>query len=584
MRASLLRLTSHTQRARPRHRKGDTAHHSANVCYRQQRAQHCVMRAENVGKDDDVVLVEDKDDERDGERRRKGGLYDDANVIDARVKLLSWYDDVKRDLPWRRRGRATQQLAYEDVDAKFEPTTASTSEDADAKVRRLAELWRERAFEHGNDGRVGVMSDDQYAYGVLVSEIMSQQTQIERVAEYWRRWTTRWPTAECLANATQDEVNEEWAGLGYYRRAKYLLEGAKYVRDKLGGKYPRDVEGLLKVPGVGPYTASAVASIAFGTPAAAVDGNVYRVLTRACMIRGDPLKGTAAKEIRAVADAFVDPARAGDFNQAMMELGATTCAPKNPKCQQCPLRAWCKGVEEEERTSGAFKVTELPETAKKAPKREEQRAFVVIRRRRADADEDEFLLQKRPAKGLLAGLWEFPNVLVAEETDEVFSARPSRDLRDAHSSLSTSLIGDASSAVAVDAKRGKIIHVFSHIRQVMHYQLYDLVTVIKQEDKDEKDEKENIIITDDANATSTSTSTQPLKWYPASAFERDAVFSTSVQKLYANIARAGVGTIAHSGAGKRARDAADVNSRAQPSIAAFFAPKSHPSTTTSAVV
>ena len=555
-RASLLRLTARTHR---------NEHYR---CDARRRAHHA-MRAPGEG---DVVIKDELTGGGGAQTDNDGGLRDAANVVAAREKLLSWYDEVKRDLPWRRRrrregGGVSQRLGYDadaDADAKFEPTTTTTTTLEEDEVRRLVDLWRTRAFEHGDDDNV-VMSDDQYAYGVLVSEIMSQQTQIERVAEYWLRWTARWPTAECLANATQDEVNEEWAGLGYYRRAKYLLEGARYVRDELGGKYPRDVDGLLTVPGVGPYTASAVASIAFGTPAAAVDGNVYRVLTRACMIRGDPLKGASAKEIRAIADAFVDPERAGDFNQAMMELGATTCAPKNPKCQQCPLREWCKGLDEERRTSGAFKVTELPETAKKAPKREEQRAFVVIRRRRGD--EDEFLLQKRPEQGLLAGLWEFPNVLIAEENDEVFSARPSRDVRDAHVKLSTSLVRDVVPAGA-STSSGKIVHVFSHIRQVMHYQLYDVA-------HPSSTSHENDTIT-------TNDQTQPLKWYPSSSFERDAVFSTSVQKLYAKIARAGKRVAAHSGAGKRARDAAAAAAanaaagridRSQPSIAAFFSSK-----------
>ena len=196
-----------------------------------------------------------------------------ATDDDARASLLRWYDANKRSLPWRRRGK---QRKWIKIEALAEDAATPTRD-----VAAAATLWRERAFERdGEDGdasAIARMSDDQYAYGVLVSEIMSQQTQIERVAEYWRRWTARWPTAEALAEATIEEVNEEWAGLGYYRRARFLLNGAVYVRDALKGKYPRDVEGLSKIPGVGPYTASAVASIAFGAKTAAVDGNVYRV-------------------------------------------------------------------------------------------------------------------------------------------------------------------------------------------------------------------------------------------------------------------------------------------------------------------
>ena len=137
---------------------------------------------------------------------------------DARASLLRWYDANKRSLPWRRRGKQRKWIKIE----ALAEDAATPSRD----VAAAATLWRERAFESdGEDGEASVlarMSDDQYAYGILVSEIMSQQTQIERVAEYWRRWTARWPTAEALAEATIEEVNEEWAGLGYYRRAKFL--------------------------------------------------------------------------------------------------------------------------------------------------------------------------------------------------------------------------------------------------------------------------------------------------------------------------------------------------------------------------
>ena len=146
---------------------------------------------------------------------------------DARTSLLRWYDANKRSLPWRRRGKQRKWIKIEAV----EENAAATTRD----IAAAATMWRERAFEsddeYGETRAIARMSDDQYAYGILVSEIMSQQTQIERVAEYWRRWTARWPTAEALADATIEEVNEEWAGLGYYRRAKFLLNGAIYVRD-----------------------------------------------------------------------------------------------------------------------------------------------------------------------------------------------------------------------------------------------------------------------------------------------------------------------------------------------------------------
>lgn len=511
-----------------------------------------------------TTMDADADDEVETGRRLYGAEYveswKDEETRESREKLLSWYDGVKRSLPWRRsRPQVTVEVlddAEEDARAVVKMERAETSGRMDeGEVESAAKLWSERAFENGG------MDPNQYAYGVLVSEIMSQQTQIDRVAEYWTRWTKRWPTAEALANATIEEVNEEWAGLGYYRRAKFLLEGARYVRDELKGVYPRTVDGLLKIPGVGPYTASAVASIAFGTRAAAVDGNVYRVLTRACLIKGDPLKGEAAKEIRRVADAFLDPSRPGDFNQAMMELGATVCTPANPKCESCPAQDWCAGLDKARATNGVYKVTELPETAKKAEKRQEQRAFIVARKSvKAETDENGvggetesmYLLSKRPEGGLLGGLWEFPNSLIAEESDDVFSKRPTSDVRRAHDALRTEL--GASHAVYDESVKGKSVHVFSHIRQVMHYQLVNV------ED-------------DESNPIAAASLNRELKWFPAVAFEESGIFSTGVQKLYASVQKLGSRRAPkHSGAVKRAKLSDASKSKGQTSLSAFFAP------------
>jgi hypothetical protein len=165
---------------------------------------------------DDLKCEVDVDDER--APSTSTSTRDDARFTDedARESLLAWYDARARDLPWRRRPGSTQR-AWTELELETTP-----NDDDDEDVERFATMWRERAFETDANGRSRGMSDDQYAYGVLVSEIMSQQTQIERVAEYWRRWTRRWPTATALSRATIEEVNDEWAGLGYYRRAKYL--------------------------------------------------------------------------------------------------------------------------------------------------------------------------------------------------------------------------------------------------------------------------------------------------------------------------------------------------------------------------
>lgn len=253
-----------------------------------------------------------------------------------------------------------------------------------------------------------------------------------------------------------------------------------------------------------------------------------------------------------MANALIDPERAGDFNQAMMELGATTCTPKNPKCEQCPLREWCAGLERERATSGVFKVTELPEVAKKAPKREEQRAFCVVRKRAVDG-EDMYLLQKRPETGLLAGLWEFPNALVAEESDDAFSARPAKDLKDAHEALFEMFASAYKSRENVETPlAGKVTHAFSHIRQVMHFRVADLDA--------------------DADLDAITARHEALRWFPSSSFAQASIFSTSVQKLYAKVV--GAKTHTPSGAGKRLRDdvrrARDDSQRA---ISDFFVKK-----------
>jgi A/G-specific adenine glycosylase len=326
-----------------------------------------------------------------------------------------------------------------------------------------------------------------------------------------------------------------------------------------------------------------VASIAFGTKTAAVDGNVYRVITRVKMIKGDPLKGDAAKEIRRVADAFVDAERPGDFNQAMMELGATVCTPQNPKCDSCPISAWCGGFAKQRETSGVFKVTAFPETAKKAEKRQEQRAFVVLRRAaHGDGDtkpEFEYLLSKRPEGGLLGGLWEFPNALIAIEPDDTFALRPKSDVRNAHDALCEEL--GASSRQNVDAVSGKAVHIFSHIRQVMHYQLVDSIP------RDTTAANGDDIVARNAPE-------RELKWFPARAFEESGVFSSGVVKVYSKCTATSVlrAKPNASGAQKRLRDAGascEIDA-SQTSIKAFFgsavgaspAPGAHRGTKTSA--
>ena len=421
---------------------------------------------------------------------------------EARQALLEWYDANHRVLPWRRNVHSRH---CEPTDARVGEPTDDPNEDADSIDEKM--YWRLDLC-----GSVGAARDvprDQYAYGVWVSEIMSQQTQIERVATYWLRWMAKWPTVHALANATQEEVNELWAGLGYYRRARFLLEGARHIsassddRDD-SSRFPSTFKALAGVPGVGPYTAAAVASIAFEEPVAAVDGNVIRVAARLAAARGggDPAKAgtSAAAAVRAVANAMLARERPGDFNQAMMELGATVCAPRNPKCSACPVAAHCVGLELQTASVGTeqndalptetFAVDSIPEKEKKAPKREEIVAVRFVEARvataKGDAESDAegtafeeeehvgYLLTKREEGGLLGGLWEFPSARMETPNEPVSASSAAwvsaqtRIASRAFENLPFPFDGAIVDASDSDTYVGAVTHVFSHVRQTMH--------------------------------------------------------------------------------------------------------------------
>jgi A/G-specific adenine glycosylase len=216
-------------------------------------------------------------------------------------------------------------------------------------------------------------------YKIWVSEIMLQQTRVEVVCDYYRRWLRAFPTIQSLARAPYSRVLKLWEGLGYYSRAKNLHRAAKLT----GGRVPDSVEELLKLPGIGRYTAGAIASIAFGERAPLVDGNVARVLARVFGLTGNGKLWTLAEEL-------LPEKNCGDFNQALMELGALVCVPANPRCDVCPLRPVC-----------ATRGDALP-VRKRRRTRHVTQDVLFIRRNGA------VLLRQRPASGLLAGMWELP--------------------------------------------------------------------------------------------------------------------------------------------------------------------------------
>jgi A/G-specific adenine glycosylase len=281
-------------------------------------------------------------------------------------------------------------------------------------------------------------------YRIWVSEIMLQQTRVDTVIPYYERFMDKFPTIEALASAPEDEVLKAWEGLGYYSRARNLQTAVREVSELYGGKVPDNPEEISSLRGVGPYTAGAILSIAYNRPEPAVDGNVMRVLSRMFLIEDDIAKPATRVRMEKVIRQLIPSGAAGDFNQAIMELGALVCTPKSPHCLTCPVMERCEG-----RLAG--KELELPvKTRAKAP-RQEYRAVALIEG--TGDNRGKILLRKRPSEGLLAGMWELPHVLLAGE-----SLDGSADV------LPELLKQEAGLAVRPIEHFRDIDHIFSHIR------------------------------------------------------------------------------------------------------------------------
>jgi len=276
-----------------------------------------------------------------------------AKIAPLRRQLLEWYARNRRDLPWR----------------------------------------------HNPD-----------PYSIWVSEIMLQQTRVAVVVDRYQAFLARFPTLTSLAQAPEQDVLAQWSGLGYYRRARMLHKAANFVVDHLNGRLPASSEALLMLPGIGCYTAAAIASIAHGEVIAVVDGNVERVLCRLEGWSASSRSSAALKrKVEALAAQYVDPAHPGDFNQALMELGATVCLPRNPKCAVCPVAADCK-------TQGEHKTAVRP----RMQSREVAHALALRNSRKPNRSHIEVLLEQRPdSLSVMPGLWQLPvlkNAAVPEET------------------------------------------------------------------------------------------------------------------------------------------------------------------------
>lgn len=267
-------------------------------------------------------------------------------------KLLDWYRVHKRDLPWRR---------------------------------------------------------SRNPYHIWISEVMLQQTRVDTVIPYFHRFIEQFPTIEALADAPEENVLKAWEGLGYYSRARNLQSAVREVKERYGGVVPNTKEEISSLKGVGPYTAGAVLSIAYNKPEPAVDGNVMRVLSRYFLIQDDIMKMSTRVGMERLIYELIPQGMAGDFNQALMELGATVCTPKAPHCLTCPVMETCVGRQEGMELS-------LPVKTKAKPPRPERRLAALIEG--SGEHEGKLLVRRRPAEGLLAKMWELPHVMAPGKESE----------------------------------------------------------------------------------------------------------------------------------------------------------------------
>ena len=287
----------------------------------------------------------------------EGDFLKDSLCLDWTPLLMAWYDTHKRDLPWRSEGRRDP-------------------------------------------------------YKVWVSEIMLQQTRVEAVKSYYANWMELFPNIPSLAAAEEEDAVRQWQGLGYYSRVRNLHTAVREVMQNYGGKVPDTREEIRKLKGIGDYTAGAILSMAYGKRETAVDGNVLRVFARIYNIEENILSAKVKKEINALVAARQDVLRPGDFNEALMDLGATVCIPGQPRCEVCPLVDVCLA-----KKAGKENVIPLRITKKEVPV-EPVTVFVVQWKKsipdcagesHTEAESTLYLLHRRPAKGLLSGMWEFPN-------------------------------------------------------------------------------------------------------------------------------------------------------------------------------
>jgi len=312
---------------------------------------------------------------------------------DFAERLLAWYDNNKRRLPWR------------DIDNPYH-------------------TW--------------------------ISEIMLQQTRVDQAIPYYLRFIEEFPTVYDLADANQQDVLKVWEGLGYYSRARNMHQAAKTVVEKFNGKVPDTYQRITSLKGIGPYTAAAVLSIAYNKRYAVVDGNVIRVLSRYSGIEKDVRAAATKKEIQQQADGLISEQRPGDFNQALMELGATVCTPGTPLCNECPLQANCIAAREAKTDVIPYK-----SPAKKVPHRDIGIGIIIN-------DQQHVLIARRPEDVMLGGLWEFPG---GKKKD--------------NESIRETVIRELNEELGVDVELDRFFikfnHAYSHFKITLHAYLCHIV-------------------------------------------------------------------------------------------------------------
>ncbi|MEM1057306.1 MAG: A/G-specific adenine glycosylase [Bacteroidota bacterium] len=338
--------------------------------------------------------------------------------------------------------------------------------------------WR----EPGPDGR-------RDPYRVWISEVMLQQTRVETVLPYFERFTASFPTVEALAEAEQDAVLKNWEGLGYYSRARNLHRAAQVIVEEHDGRFPETEAEALALPGVGPYTAAAVLSLAYGVPLAVLDGNVIRVLSRVFAVGADTRRPATRSALQHVSTALLDREHPGRFNEAVMELGATVCTPRSPATVVCPISDICAACAMG--TPEAF-----PVVSKRKPVPHKVVAVGLVR----DAA-GTYLIQRRPEDAMLGGLWEFPGGKV----------EPGEDPRDA---CRRELQEELAITVDVGEEVARVEHAYSHFTVTLHA---FRCTHQSGEPRHEADE--------------------PVRWVPPSAFD-DYAFPRANRKILDALAEA----------------------------------------------